>query len=351
MSRKRKQDNHKRLKRRAKRLERSRWNFTIAYRDDNGVLQTVERSVNQKALKDFIYDVQTFGSLMLSGAGTTFRTVKQVIDMSVNRDCDGSQAQRDGFIEHVLKDIGQCLTEQGQRMLMDGVPELIEGFFFDRTFIRPDEILNVLPDGVVPASIEYINAEGLADYQQIIREESFHFKTKLHFCSKWGDPLARWKEQWVRELKTQTTSYVLAAIIGKLQQEIDRCDDSEVLEAMESARGIYECLCMDSELEKNFSECRAVLQKSCSDVGVNFDEEPLESLSRYLAPSYVQWLHGLLGDWFDKAEAAYQPLQEDVEVPDFEQWFELGQAHLISPEGDDVAIWANTSTHAHHLSA
>ena len=143
-------------------------------------------------------------------------------------------------------------------------------FLFDRTFIRPDEILNVLPDGVVPASIEYINAEGLADYQQIIgRIVSLQNETSLR--SK-GDPLASRKNSGY-ELKAQTTSYVLLQSLENFNRRLTAVMIAKYLKQWSLQEASTSVSVWTASWEKFRMPCCPC--EILYDVGVNFDEEPL----------------------------------------------------------------------------
>ncbi len=351
MSKKKKkhQDNMKRLRRRAERLRSSRWKFEIAYKDDEGKLQKIERSMSQKALPEFIYDVQTFASLMYSGCGNTFSTLNKIVTASIYRDAMGSQSQKEEFVEHVLDDIGQCLTYQGQKNLKESVPCMIEAHYLDRSFIRPDEIFSVLPQGVVPASIEYINAEGITDVQQIVIEESFHFKTKLHFCSKWGDQMSATKEQWQHEFRTQFTNNVFCAMLGKTTEEIAKLDDEEMKQDLVTALECYTAMSCHETWRELFDKCRDDIANVCKALSLDVREQSFTTLLNMVGAGFRATVHEHLVGLFDEVSSKH-PQEKVEEVPDYDQWFELGKAHLISPDGDDVAIWGNANN-VHQLSA
>ena len=319
-------------------MQRSRWTFVIGYKDDDGNLQKVERSLSQNALKDFMEDVSRLGSVVFSTSNNTFAAVNQAIDRGLDLEFEGTEQQKEMFREHIMNDISKCLSAEGKELLNESNSQPFQASDINPACVRVRELFSCLPKDVVPASVEYINGEGVVDCQHYIREQSFHHRATIHLCAKWGDREVQNQSEARERIKRDTFDLILSGILG--------CKFPEGLEELrkdwtgEKAAPILEA----------FAPMRKEVKRLCKAMKIDLRNTPVDYIKGFIDPAKLVPLEEICNQGMSQLGHKHPDLKPSDATPDFEQWFEIGLFKLADDEGEGFLDFAITDN-MHYLLA
>lgn len=338
MKKRRKKNNSKKLRRRAERLQRSRWTFVIGYKDDDGNLQKVERSLSQNALKDFMEDVRRLGSVTFSTGNNTFAAINQAIDRGLDLEPEGTERQKELFREHIMEDISKCLSVKGKELLDDSDSQPFHPSHINPACVRVRELFSCLPKDVVPASVEYINGEGVVDCQHYILEQSFHHRATMHLCAKWGDREVQDQSVAWDRVTQKTFDLMLAGILG--------CKFPEGLEELREDWSGDKA----ADMLEAFAPMRKEIKRICKAMKIDLRNTPVDYLKGFINPVNLVPLEEMCNQAMSQVGHNHPDLKLSDATPEFEQWFELGLFKLADEEGEGILDFAITEN-LHYLLA